>query len=69
MPCGYDIQVLLAKPGDNGWSLGQVYMHLLNDTNIFIGQIENYLSHNAKQSGGDDFSVVGFTEERKNNLL
>jgi len=36
----YNIAVLLQKPADNSWSMGQVYMHIIDDTNYFAGQIK-----------------------------
>ena len=36
----YTIDMLLQKPGDGSWSLGQVYMHIIDDTGYFTGQIK-----------------------------
>lgn len=35
----YDYNTLCIKPSANDWSLGQVYMHLINETQYYIGQI------------------------------
>lgn len=35
---GYDFNQLTQKPGVNQWSLGQVYTHLISETNFFIEQ-------------------------------
>ena len=35
----YSIQQLLMKPAPDSWSLGQVYMHLLDDTRYYVDQI------------------------------
>jgi DinB superfamily len=42
---------LLEKPDGESWSLGQVFMHLLNETNYYIEQIECCLAHGENESG------------------
>ncbi len=42
----YDIIRLCAKPSPNSWSLGQVYIHLIDDTNYYIKQIKICVSTN-----------------------
>lgn len=42
----YDFTRLCAKPSPNSWSLGQVYMHLIDDTNYYIDQIKICVSNN-----------------------
>ncbi|MCW3109652.1 MAG: DinB family protein [Segetibacter sp.] len=42
----YDFIQLCAKPSPNGWSLGQVYMHLIDETNYYIQQIKICVSNN-----------------------
>ncbi|MEJ7682628.1 MAG: hypothetical protein WKG06_33180 [Segetibacter sp.] len=37
---------MCAKPSPNSWSLGQVYMHLIDDTNYYIEQIKICVSTN-----------------------
>ncbi len=41
----YDFDTLLAKPDSENWSLGQVFMHLINETNFYIEQIDYCLFH------------------------
>ncbi|NUO00437.1 MAG: DinB family protein [Saprospiraceae bacterium] len=36
----YDFDQLRTKPAQNSWSLGQVYMHLLENTGYFIEQVQ-----------------------------
>ncbi len=43
----YNFKLLCAKPGANSWSIGQVCMHLINDTNWFIEQIKICASSNS----------------------
>lgn len=35
----YSLQELLKKPDSNSWSMGQLYEHLIEETNWYIGQI------------------------------
>lgn len=42
----YNFQNLCTQPVANGWSLGQICMHLVNDTNWFIEQIKICVSNN-----------------------
>ncbi len=45
----YSIDQLQQKPDAASWSLGQLYMHLLDDTNWYFEQIENALKDNEHQ--------------------
>jgi DinB family protein len=36
----YPLSILLKKPAPDSWSLGQVYMHIINETNYFLQQVE-----------------------------
>lgn len=36
----YNLNQLQAKPGNQSWSLGQLYIHLIEDTHWYIQQIE-----------------------------
>jgi hypothetical protein len=36
----YDFSQIRAKPTPTSWSLGQVCMHLVNETNYYLGQIK-----------------------------
>lgn len=51
----YTLQELRSKPSLNNWSLGQLYLHLINDTNFFIGKIEECINsnENAEQEAHD----------------
>lgn len=40
----YNLQQLQAQPPDGGWSLGQVYMHLLNEAEYHLEQFTAALS-------------------------
>ena len=42
----YNFQQLCMKPAADSWSIGQVCMHLVNDTNWFIEQIKICVSDN-----------------------
>jgi len=46
----YDFDTLVAKPDFENWSLGQVFLHLINETNYYIEQIEYCLTHNENCS-------------------
>lgn len=45
----YNIETLQKKIEKDSWSLGQVYIHILDDTNYYIEQIELCLTHNENQ--------------------
>lgn len=42
----YTIDMLLQKPGDGSWALGQVFMHIIDDTGYFAEQIKLALATN-----------------------
>jgi hypothetical protein len=42
----YDFDTLLKKPDSESWSLGQIFMHLIDETNYYIQQIECCLNSN-----------------------
>lgn len=42
----YDFIQLYTKPSPKSWSLGQVYMHLIDETNYYIEQIKICVSTN-----------------------
>ncbi|MEO6454494.1 MAG: DinB family protein, partial [Ginsengibacter sp.] len=46
----YDLTQLCAKPSPNNWSLGQLYMHLIDDTNYYFEQIKICLFTNDNVS-------------------
>jgi DinB superfamily len=43
---GYNFLQLCAKPSPDSWSVGQVYMHLIGETNYYLQQIHVCLSTN-----------------------
>lgn len=45
----YTLQELRSKPSLNNWSLGQLYLHLINDTNFFIGKIDECINSNENE--------------------
>jgi hypothetical protein len=47
----YDFDALVAKPDPETWSLGQVFLHLISETNYYIEQIEYCLIHHENASG------------------
>ena len=42
----YSFAQLCTKPSSQSWSLGQVYMHLIENTNYFLEQVKICTSHN-----------------------
>lgn len=42
----YSFNQLCAKPAPQSWSLGQMYMHLISDTNFYIDQINECIKSN-----------------------
>jgi len=42
----YDFVQLCTKPAPTSWSLGQLYLHLIGDTNFFVEQIRICVSNN-----------------------
>ncbi|MEO5563264.1 MAG: DinB family protein [Chitinophagaceae bacterium] len=47
----YNFDQLCSKPSENTWSLGQVYMHLIGETEHFLGQIKKCVSGNSNADG------------------
>lgn len=66
----YDIAVLQTRPDQHSWSLGQVYLHILEDTGFYIEQAERCLCHSENQSAkmtgfaASLFSNNGFPDEK-----
>ncbi|SHF45668.1 DinB superfamily protein [Flavisolibacter ginsengisoli DSM 18119] len=66
----YDVSVLQTQPDSDNWSLGQVYLHILNDTNFYMEQAGICLSHKENQSEKKTefaallFSNNGFPDEK-----
>ena len=47
----YSFSQLIAKPSPNSWSVGQIYIHLIEATHYFIKQIHSCASHNENSDG------------------
>jgi hypothetical protein len=69
----YNFQQLCMKPAADSWSIGQVCMHLVNDTNWFIEQIKICVPDN---NNADEpmlpfaqtmFSNISFPDEKLTN--
>ena len=57
----YNLETLQEKIQKDSWSLGQVYNHILDDTNYYIEQIELCLTHNENQLGEmTEFAITLF---------
>ncbi|ACT92728.1 DinB family protein [Dyadobacter fermentans] len=54
----YDIARLLAQPAPGAWSLGQVYVHMLDETEFYFSQIKTCLASN-------DYAMEDCTSEAK----
>lgn len=70
----YTLGQLLARPSPTEWSLGQVYMHLIADTDFYIDQVRGCLASNGADSdkGMPNFAIAifandAFPEARLNN--
>ena len=61
----YNLLQLCSKPSPHEWSVGQVYMHLIADTNFYIKQIKTCLSviDNTDQQASP-FAQTLFRENR-----
>lgn len=59
----YEPDKLFTKPGPGNWSLGQVYMHLIEETSYYIEQMECCLTHNENSSAQmDDKAKMMFSK-------
>ena len=47
----YTLEMLHQQPAGNSWSLGQVYIHLLDDTGWFAGQMKAALADTENSTG------------------
>lgn len=57
----YTMDELSARSGPQDWSLGQVYMHLIEETKYYIEQMESCLRYNENAQGQmDDRGKVMF---------
>lgn len=65
----YGMEELLDKPAEKSWSAGQVYMHLLNETEYYIEQIKECVGNNnnaqelMKEAGMKMFLANEFPDE------
>jgi hypothetical protein len=62
----YDMIVLLRKPDPECWSLGQLYMHLVAETNYYIEQMERCLS--SDENAGEQMTSDARTIFANNSL-
>ena len=53
----YTYSSLCTKPSSNSWSIGQLYLHLINDTRYYLEQINICLSNNDNKN--EEASSVG----------
>ncbi|MEX6686812.1 DinB family protein [Danxiaibacter flavus] len=60
----FDFEKLITKPDAESWSLGQVYMHLINETDYYIEQIEASTNNNANLS--QEMTDIGKSMFRSN---
>lgn len=57
----YNLQELQARPDPRSWSLGQVYMHLIEATKFYLEQVDSCLKYNDNADGEmDDRGKVMF---------
>ena len=47
----YHFSILLIKPSAQSWSLGQLYIHLIDDTNYYIEQAKTALQSDDNSTG------------------
>lgn len=70
---GYDYETLCTRPSANDWSLGQVYMHLINETQYYIEQVHlcmtdrEYMTGEMTDVAKGMFRQNGFPNERLTN--
>jgi len=62
----YHFTQLYIKPSPAGWSLGQLYMHLIADTNFYLEQIEICTSTN--DNANEEASPAAKTMLRNNDF-
>jgi hypothetical protein len=58
----YTLPMLIQKPGDGSWAIGQFYTHIISDTHFFIGQMKLALAdteNHTKQMRGDAAEILG----------
>jgi len=57
---GYSFTQLCAKPSAQGWSVGQLYIHLVQDTTFYLEQLRESLASDChtQQSASDQALVM-----------
>jgi DinB superfamily len=67
----YDFEKLSAKPAPGKWSIGQVYMHLISQTDYFIKQAKICASNNdhANEAGSSIAKQLFLRNDFPNELL
>ena len=53
----YDSKQLYAKPSPNSWSIGQVYMHLIENTDWFLEQAK--ICSSTNENANEEASLAG----------
>jgi len=53
----YDLKQLYAKPSPNSWSIGQVYMHLIENTDWFLEQAK--ICSSTNENANEEASPAG----------
>lgn len=57
----YSFEHILIKPSEESWSIGQVYQHIIIDTNWYLDQVEHALLdklHTSEPLSGTAFQVL-----------
>ena len=67
----YDFKQLCAKPSSNSWSMGQVGMHLIENTNYFIEQIKICMAtdDNANEEASPEAKQMFQNNDFPNEIL
>lgn len=67
----YSFEQICAKPSQNSWSLGQVCVHLIENTLYFLEQISICLSNNenATEEMTESAKTMFFNNEFPNDLI
>jgi len=66
----YSLDNLLAKPAEQSWSMGQLYNHLLNETNYFVLQMaecaasDAYANEQMSDEGKQMFDANRFPDQK-----
>jgi hypothetical protein len=67
----YTPKQLLAKPSPAGWSVGQLYMHLLGETNFYMQQIKICMAvnENTEQRMAPQATLMFLNNEFPNEII